>query len=303
MQPNLVDQLEVFLTVAETGSFSAAAKSLGRAVSAISYAIANLEGQYGLTLFDRSSYRPQLTPEGRAVLVDAEIIFRRLDRLNARVSALKQHEDVEIRLAVEARFDRGLLADAIAQFAREYPHVYLRIKTAHEAAVVEELNEGRAQIGLVGLAPGLTGKGIDGRDIALTRHHIVSAPDYPLARVEPGFPLSALDDYTQIIVTDYAVDTRAFDYRIHTTDMMIVDSAEMQIELIRRGVGWGFSVSHEIAAPIERGELVELHCAAMEHPGHMRFGAIWKVKTPPGPAAARLLDIISERNSVPHPPT
>jgi hypothetical protein len=47
-----VDQLRVFLTVVETGSFAAAGRRLGRATSAVSYTIANLETQLGIALFD-----------------------------------------------------------------------------------------------------------------------------------------------------------------------------------------------------------------------------------------------------------
>ena len=292
MQPNLVDQLEVFLIVAETGSFSAAAKRLGRAVSAISYAIGNLENQYGLTLFDRSAYRPALTEDGRALLLDAEIIFRRLDRLNARVTALKKGQDVEIRLAVDAAFSQPLLAGAVAALLSEYPHVDLRIKTVHETDAMQELRDGRVQIALVGLENGLQGKGIDGRDIALASHHIIAAPDHPLAALPAGFPLSALDDHRQIIVADPALDSRQFDYRVHTTDVIIVDTYAMQIELIRQGAAWGFALRHHAAADIAAGHLRELHCAAVEHPGLMRFGAVWMVKNPPGPAATRLLDLI-----------
>ena len=46
-----IDQLLVLLAVAEAGSFTAAAKRLGRAISAISYAIDTLEDHLGLTLF------------------------------------------------------------------------------------------------------------------------------------------------------------------------------------------------------------------------------------------------------------
>ena len=61
-----VDQLLVLLTVVEEGSFSAAAKRLRRATSAISYAIDTLEAQLGLPLFDRGTTRkPRLTPVGR----------------------------------------------------------------------------------------------------------------------------------------------------------------------------------------------------------------------------------------------
>ncbi len=52
-----LDQMRIFVTVAEAGSFRAAATRLARAQSAISHAIANLEVQLGLSLFDRSGHR------------------------------------------------------------------------------------------------------------------------------------------------------------------------------------------------------------------------------------------------------
>jgi DNA-binding transcriptional LysR family regulator len=57
-----LDQLQVFLTVIDVGSFAGAARKLGRATSVVSYSIANLEAQLGVLLFDRESTRkPQLT--------------------------------------------------------------------------------------------------------------------------------------------------------------------------------------------------------------------------------------------------
>jgi DNA-binding transcriptional LysR family regulator len=64
-----LDQLRVFLTVVDLGSFAAAARKLGRATSVISYSIANLEAQLGVSLFFRvRSGKPQLSDAGRAVL-------------------------------------------------------------------------------------------------------------------------------------------------------------------------------------------------------------------------------------------
>jgi DNA-binding transcriptional LysR family regulator len=66
------DQLRIFLTIVDTGSFAGAARKLNRAVSVISYGIANLEAQLGLTLFDREGTRkPTLTVAGRALLSEA----------------------------------------------------------------------------------------------------------------------------------------------------------------------------------------------------------------------------------------
>src|SRR5258706_5134136 len=63
-----IDQLKVFLSVVEAGSFAAAGRRLGRATSAISYTVANLEAQLGVTLFDREQTRkPTLTEAGGAI--------------------------------------------------------------------------------------------------------------------------------------------------------------------------------------------------------------------------------------------
>jgi DNA-binding transcriptional LysR family regulator len=60
-----LDQMRVLAAVAETGSFRAAAARLSRVQSAVSHAIATLEGQLGVALVDRSGHRPALTPDGR----------------------------------------------------------------------------------------------------------------------------------------------------------------------------------------------------------------------------------------------
>lgn len=96
-QPTL-DQLQIFLAIVETGSFAAAARRLGRATSVISYAIANLEAQLGLELFDRGAARtPQLTEAGRAVLADARSI-----------ASLDAWDNVAYPLQAVHRSDRAL---------------------------------------------------------------------------------------------------------------------------------------------------------------------------------------------------
>src|ERR1700742_4357292 len=94
-----IDQLRVFLTVVETGSFTAAAKRLNRAVSAVSYTIANLEQQLGVLLFDRTQTRtPKLTEAGAAVLSKAKVVAVGVDDLRASVRALLQGVEAEVTL-------------------------------------------------------------------------------------------------------------------------------------------------------------------------------------------------------------
>jgi DNA-binding transcriptional LysR family regulator len=92
-----LDQLAVFLTVVETGSFAAAGRRLGRATSAVSYAIANLEQQLGVQLFDRDqARRPALTEAGAAVLSEARSVSVGVDNLR-QIDALPAGDAVNWR--------------------------------------------------------------------------------------------------------------------------------------------------------------------------------------------------------------
>src|SRR5437868_3309636 len=100
-QPTL-DQLRVFITVVETGSFAATARKLNRATSVVSYTIANLEAQLGVTLFDRlSTKKPQLTLEGRTVLAEARSVSTGIDNLRAKVKSMLRGVEPEVHLALD----------------------------------------------------------------------------------------------------------------------------------------------------------------------------------------------------------
>src|ERR1700674_763999 len=97
-----IDQLLVLLVVAEAGSFSAAAKRLGRATSAISYAIDTLEAQLGLTLFDRGTTRkPKLTHVGEVIVSEAKAVAHSVETLRARVRGLLDGLESEVSLVVD----------------------------------------------------------------------------------------------------------------------------------------------------------------------------------------------------------
>src|SRR6202166_3196584 len=79
-----LDQLRTFIAAADEGSFSAAGRRLKRAQSVVSQTLANLEGQLGVKLFDRSVRFPVLTDHGRALLADARSVAGNVDLLKAR---------------------------------------------------------------------------------------------------------------------------------------------------------------------------------------------------------------------------
>ncbi|STW27446.1 DNA binding protein HpkR [Klebsiella michiganensis] len=76
------EALTAFVESVACGSFSAAARRLRKSQSTISTAIANLEADLGVTLFDRTSRQPTLTPQGEQVLSYVKAILAASDRLD-----------------------------------------------------------------------------------------------------------------------------------------------------------------------------------------------------------------------------
>ncbi|TWI15899.1 regulatory helix-turn-helix LysR family protein [Mesorhizobium tianshanense] len=122
MQPNpTLDQLQVFLAVTESGSFSGAPRALNRAQSVVSYAIANLEDQLGLALFDRTvTKRPQLTPAGKTVLEDARRLLGDLDLMRARVRSLNEGLEGELSVAISSIMPSGIVVEAAARLSQPF---------------------------------------------------------------------------------------------------------------------------------------------------------------------------------------
>src|SRR5262249_54877335 len=149
-----LDHLRVFLTVVETGSFAAAGRRLKRATSAISYAIANLELQLGIALFDRQRTRkPALTDAGGAVLAKARAVSGGIDELRATVKGLRGGLEAEVTLVVDVMLPAARLVDAVQAFEAEFPTVTLRVYVEALSAVAQLVQAGTAGVGIGGMFP------------------------------------------------------------------------------------------------------------------------------------------------------
>src|SRR6266436_1105541 len=96
-----LDQLRTFITAADEGSFSAAARKLNRVQSAVSGWIGSLEQQVGVALFDRSGRFPKLTPAGVTLLVDARAVVTGVDALKARARLLSGGLKAELSVVID----------------------------------------------------------------------------------------------------------------------------------------------------------------------------------------------------------
>jgi hypothetical protein len=91
-----LDQLRAFIAAVDEGSFSAGARKLHRAQSAVSELVSNLEAQLGVALFDRSERYPKLTPAGIQLVADARSVVANVDLLKARAKGISRGLESEL---------------------------------------------------------------------------------------------------------------------------------------------------------------------------------------------------------------
>jgi DNA-binding transcriptional LysR family regulator len=280
------DQLRIFLAIVEQGSFAAAGRKLHRAVSVISYGIANLEAQLGVRLFEREgTRRPKLTEAGHAVLADARRVADGIGGLRAKVKGLTEGLEAEVNVAVDVMLPARRLGEVLRAFSAAYPTVTLRLHTEALGAVASLVIDGRAVLGL----SGPLAAGIDALDtqaagsIALVP---VAAPDHPLAALDP-VPPGAAREHVQLVLTDRSPLTKGRDFAVVSPRTWRLADLGAKHQLLREGIGWGNMPLSLVEPDLAAGVLARLRLP--DHPGGTyRFACIWRQDRPPGPAASWL---------------
>jgi len=282
------DQLRIFLAVADTGSFGGAGRRLNRAVSVISYGIANLEAQLGVTLFEREGARkPTLTVAGQAVLAEARGIAQGMDGLRAKVRGLLEGLEAEVSLAVDVMVPAATLGAVLRDFRITFPTVALRLHVEALGAVTALVLDGKAGVG-ISSPLAVDQEGIERFAAGSVEMIPVAAPDHPLAQLHP-VPPGAGRGHIQLVLTDRSPLTAGRDFAVQSPRTWRLADLSAKHQLLRQGIGWGNMPLPMVEPDLIDGSLVRL--AMPEAPGGAyRFFAIYRRDTPPGPAAAWLLD-------------
>ena len=252
-----LDQLRVFRQVVESGSFSAAARDLHRAQSAVTYAIQKLEDQVGAQVFDRSGYRPVLSDAGRALMPRAVRILEELAAFNTHARAIAGGLEAEVAIVVDPSYPTPPLTEALHAFQRSYPAVQLRVFVESLGATAQAVIDGTADLGLAmefaATLPELTTTPVGELELLP-----VAAPGHPLGRIKGRIPLEAARHELQLVLSDRSSLTRGRDFSVISPRTWRLADQGARHEMLRAGLGWGSMPMHMIEEDLERGRLVRL---------------------------------------------
>jgi len=293
-----LDQMRVFVAVAESGSFRAAASRLSRVQSAVSHAIGNLEGQLRIALFDRSRHRPMLTAEGRALLADVRAVLLKVDSMRARALGLGEGVELSLAIALDPQFPLGLAAAALKQLHDTYPSVRVQLWTAPLGAAIAALREGRCALAIT--AADLPDPRIELEALSFVPRAAVAAATHPLAARTRGrkrLATAELADHVQIVVPDPSPLTEGRDFGVLSPGTWRVSDNATKQALILAGVGWGSLPLWLVERDLAEGRLVRVAAAEFGQQGETFVRAYLAHRTdkPLGPAARAFREALLRR--------
>lgn len=283
-----LEQLRMFVAVAEQGSIARAAEILHKTQPALSIAIKRLQEELQLTLFAKTANRLQLTTDGQSLLPHCRYLLRQEMDIGALAFHLKQGHESKIEFAYDKLCQQDSFLDAIIKTQQHFPQTEV-----HISAVVKRL--------------GAIQRLIDGTaDIAVSPwtfsfHELASFETLPFARFEvvavihqqllsqtARLPVSSseLRDIPLLMPQSFDIDLNVEKVMgVVPNSAIRTNDTTTQKGLLMRGAGWGYITKDRIASELQQGQLIQLQLNDVNSTFHGEVNLVREKKRPKGPVA------------------
>lgn len=278
------EALTAFVEAASLGSFSAAARKLHKSQSTISTAIANLETDLDLILFDRNARHPVLTAHGRRVLNHVQEILAASERLDQMAIRLSTQTEPRLTFVLSDTYQPNHHESLLKQLEQRYPDIELECLIAEDDDVIDLLQKDRAHIGLV--------KGRDSypTDISAARlpeqtlMGIYVCQTHELAGLTGHLSYEHLRTHRELRLNTYVRNEAELEAGLFWS----APNYLMLLEMAEQGFGWTVLPRWLVEQFNLSKTLVELLIPGW--PRTVSVDVIWSKLTPPGPAGSWFRD-------------
>ncbi|OBU84609.1 LysR family transcriptional regulator [Chromobacterium subtsugae] len=277
-----VDALSAFVYAAELGSFSAAARRLGKSQSTVSEAIANLEIDLGNLLFDRGTRTPTLTPAGRLLLPQARQVMNASQDMQQQAALLSAGVESRLTIVLSDTFQSETLENVACRLEARYPLLELECLAGEQEDVLDLILSGRAQLGLVGALDRYPPDIRHQRQREASELALYAAYRHPLAGMD------RIDEQQLALHRQLRLNTYNDKNPAHAGQRQwYAPSYLMLLDMARLGVGWA-ELPCWLVKSFGGGELKQLDVAGW--PKRMPVDLVWAANRPLGAAAGWLLE-------------
>jgi DNA-binding transcriptional LysR family regulator len=292
-----LDQLRAFIAAVDEGSFSAGARKLHRAQSAVSELVSNLETQIGVVLFDRSERYPKLTAAGIQLIVDARRVVANVDLLKARAKGISAGLESELSAVVDVLFPIEAIAESATEFRDTFPRTPLRLYVEALGGAYKPVLDGRCSLGVVGSLPivpdSMTVERLQAVDMVM-----VAAREHPLALITGIVAKSELGKHVQLVLTDRSELTAGREFGVMSPLTWRLGDLFAKHAFLLKGLGWGGMPSHAVKQDLIEGRLAKLSIEDLPEEGlKLPMSAVYLTAKPPGPAGRWLIERLKQCRS------
>ncbi len=197
-----LESLEVLDAIASKGSFAAAAESLFRVPSAITYTVRKLEEDLGVTLFNRSGHRAELTAAGAELLREGRNLLNAANELELRVKRVASGVETELTIAVSDIFNIAAIYPMLDKFYAQNFGTRLKLLREVYGGSWDALLSGRADIALGAPGDAPTGSGYIAKPMGTLQFHYAVAPQHPLAKLPDPLQNQDIMRYRSVSAAD-----------------------------------------------------------------------------------------------------
>lgn len=236
-----LQQLETLLMVVNTGSFSAAARKLGKAQSAVSTAISDLEIDLDLQLFDRSGRYPVLTEAGARILQQAKLVQMQCHQLKELAVDLAAGTETGLRLAVDDEGQLPWLAPILAELAEQFPQLEVQIVFPLLEDLTQLLADDAADLGIC-FQPQSASAQFLRWPLQQLRFVAVASVHHPLAQLTT-VSQADLQQYRQLMVAGRGKGVEKQRGRL-SGQVWWLEGDIAVLAMVEQGIGWAWLPEH-----------------------------------------------------------
>lgn len=262
MQPVItLEALRVLDAIDRKGSFGQAAASLYKVPSALSYTVQKLESELGVSLFDRSRQRAQLTAAGRLLVDQGRDLLQAAARLEDAVRQLESGWETRLRIARDTLLPAQPLWQLVQAFSLLDKQVALHLTEEVLGGAWDALISDRCDLTL-GASGELPGGVFEHHRIGEVEFVFTVAQDHPLVLHKGPVDAAAIRAFPTVVVADSSLATRSRSAGLLESRQRIrVPTMSAKIEAQAQGIGVGFLPRHLIGEQLRQGSLVILPCS------------------------------------------
>jgi len=256
-----LEQIVIFEAVSRLGSFTAAAREVFRAKSAVSHSIKALEESLGLKLLERSTRHVELTPEGELILAKARELLTSSRALSQMVYELSVGQEASLTLLIDGAAPVASIMKAVQRLTAAPISTRVKVAVEHLHKVVERFEREQADM-MVTFGFKHT-EGFATLELPPIESLLVAHQSHPLAQSEAPLTRAALSEHIELLVAGAAQDPISAHYDLHlgSAHLFEVSDFSLKRQAILEGVGYGWLPRHLIEADLKEGRLCVLPLA------------------------------------------